>query len=128
MRKSPFNPVGWFQIPVHDLDRAVKFYEKVFGYSLKSVPGEGGGMGWFPSTDGAPGSSGCLVKHPKSRPSLDGTLVHFESPSGDLTNELKRVEPAGGKVLQPKTSIGEFGFYAFVEDTEGNRIGIHSKE
>jgi predicted enzyme related to lactoylglutathione lyase len=54
--------------------------------------------------------------------------VHFESPSGDLTNELKRVEPAGGKVLQPKTSIGEFGFYAFVEDTEGNRIGIHSKE
>jgi uncharacterized protein len=39
---------------------------------------------------------------------------------------LQRVEHAGGKILLPKTPIsGDRGF-AYFEDTEGNRIGLHS--
>ena len=122
------NPVGWFQIPVNDLERAIVFYEKVSGYSLERKTMPDGDMAWFPSKRGAEGASGALVKHRLSEPSTKGTLVHFSSPSGNLTNELHRVEKAGGNVLSPKTSIGPFGFYAFVEDTEGNKIGIHSME
>ena len=44
----------------------------------------------------------------------------------DLQIPLDRVEGAGGKILQPKESIGEFGFIAMILDTEGNRIGLHS--
>ena len=41
---------------------------------------------------------------------------------------LARVEPAGGKILQGKQDMGEpVGWIAFVEDTEGNRIGIQQQ-
>jgi predicted enzyme related to lactoylglutathione lyase len=44
----------------------------------------------------------------------------------DLSAPLGRVEAAGGKVVMPKTSIGEHGFCAMFLDTEGNRVGLHS--
>ena len=74
------------------------------------------------------GSSGCLVKHTMSHPSAEGTLIHFETPSGDFTNALTRVTKAGGKIVSSKTSIGKYGFYAFVADTKGNTIGLHAKK
>lgn len=126
MTTPPRNPVCWFQIPVDDLDRATRFYERVFACTLTRVNGDGGTMALFPSDANAPGVSGCLVKHPKSRPSAEGTLVHFSSPSDDLSRELAIAQEAGGKVLQGKTSIGENGFFALIEDTEGNVIGVHS--
>jgi predicted enzyme related to lactoylglutathione lyase len=123
---APLNPVGWFQIPVNDMERAMAFYDAVFGYTLERKTMPDGDMAWFPSSMDAAGCSGCLVKHAMSHPSDKGTLVHFESPSGDLSTELSRVEKAGGTVLGPKIPIGEYGFYAFVKDTEGNQIGVHS--
>jgi predicted enzyme related to lactoylglutathione lyase len=42
--------------------------------------------------------------------------------------ELKRVKKAGGKIIQDKTEITpEIGFMALFEDTEGNRIALHSQ-
>ena len=32
----------------------------------------------------------------------------------------------GGEVLLPKTSVGEHGFCAWLRDSEGNRVGLHS--
>jgi predicted enzyme related to lactoylglutathione lyase len=32
----------------------------------------------------------------------------------------------GGKIIIPKMAIGEYGFIGHFEDTEGNRIGLHS--
>ena len=45
-----------------------------------------------------------------------------------MDNILARVEAAGGQVAMPKMSIGEHGSIAFIIDTEGNKIGIHSNE
>ena len=45
---------------------------------------------------------------------------------GRLDAIVGRVEQAGGKVEQPKTSIGEHGFIALIRDTEGNVVGLHS--
>ena len=39
---------------------------------------------------------------------------------------LARVEANGGRTLTPMTDIGEYGFYAYFEDSEGNRLGVHS--
>ena len=38
------------------------------------------------------------------------------------------VQAAGGKVLMPKTPIGQHGAIAHVLDSEGNRIGLHSQK
>jgi hypothetical protein len=46
--------------------------------------------------------------------------------SEEINEELSRVEAAGGKIIRSKQDIGDYGFIALVEDTEGNMIGLHS--
>ena len=124
------NVVGWFEIPTTDLQRAIKFYETVFGYKLEHQPMGDLEMAWFPSSEEGTGAAGTLIYHKEwYKPSTDGVLVYFTSPSGDLANELAKVEPAGGKVLQQKTLITEdIGYMGMFLDTEGNRIALHSRK
>ncbi|QSE97047.1 VOC family protein [Fulvivirga lutea] len=123
------NVVGWFEVPVNDMPRAIKFYEKVFDFKIERHEMGELDMGWFPSNHKAGGAMGSLVKHPDFyTPSHEGPLVYFTAHSGDLNNELKRIEPAGGKVLMPKKLITEdIGYMAIFEDTEGNRVALHSR-
>ena len=44
----------------------------------------------------------------------------------DIEAVQAKVEANGGRTLTPKTDIGEYGFYAYFEDSEGNRVGVHS--
>jgi uncharacterized protein len=124
------NVVGWFEIPVTDMSRAIAFYEAVMGYKLNRQQMGPVEMAWFPWSETGTGSPGSLVLDADAgKPSADGTLVYFTAFSGDLTNELGRVEPNGGKVLQPKTLISEeHGYLGLFLDTEGNRVALHSNK
>jgi predicted enzyme related to lactoylglutathione lyase len=124
------NMVGWFEVPVTDMERAVRFYEAVFGITLSRHPMGPLDMAWFPWDEKAPGAAGSLVKHPEHyKPSTDGVLIYFSSITGDLADELARVEPAGGKMLMPKTQITpDIGYMALFVDTEGNRVALHSRK
>ncbi|MFA6571051.1 MAG: VOC family protein [Bacteroidota bacterium] len=124
------NVVGWFEIPVEDMDRAIKFYETVFGFTIKRQKMDTLDMGWFPWIDGSIGSAGSLVYNKEYyKPSSEGTLVYFTAFSGDLANELAKVESNGGKVLMEKSIISEdIGYMGLFLDTEGNRIAIHSRK
>ncbi|MBP8240087.1 MAG: VOC family protein, partial [Saprospiraceae bacterium] len=121
------NVVGWFEIPVTNMDRAIAFYEAVMGYSLERQQMGPIDMAWFPYHQTETGSAGSLVCYEEMyTPVANGTLVYFTAFSGDLDNELARVEPAGGKVLSPKTLIAEgFGYMAVFLDTEGNKVALH---
>ena len=121
---AKINLANWFEIPVKDLDRAVKFYEKVF--DVKLSPEEMGGMkmALFPFTQDAPGAAGALIKGESYEPSHAGTVVYFSVE--DIPETLRRITANGGKTVMPKTGIGQYGFIAQYEDTEGNRLAIHS--
>jgi hypothetical protein len=119
------NPVGWFEIPVKDMARAKAFYEHVFALKLEEHQMGPQSMAWFPMQEGVTGSAGSLVKGEGYQPSLEGVLVYFTTPDIDAT--LSRAKEKGGQVITEKTSIGEHGFYALVQDTEGNLIGLHSR-
>jgi predicted enzyme related to lactoylglutathione lyase len=123
------NVVGWFEIPVTNLGRAITFYETVFGFKLTRQQIGPLEMAFFPWVDKGIGSPGSLVYAPALyQPSADGTLIYFTAFSGDVATELSRVEGAGGKVLMPKTLINEeIGYMAVFLDTEGNRIALHSR-
>lgn len=122
------NIITWFEIPVSDMDRAIKFYETVFGYTLSRNTMGPLDMAWFPSHQQGNTVSGSLVCFPDFyKPSHHGSLMYFASPSGDLGNELKKVEDAGGTVIQEKKLIAEdIGFMGLFTDTEGNRLAMHS--
>jgi hypothetical protein len=115
--------LNWFEIPVTDIARAQKFYSTVLGITFTAGPGMGGyQMAMFPAPDGI---GGALIQGEGEVPSIDGTIVYLAC-DPDLAIPLSRVEAAGGKILVPKTSIGENGNFAYILDTEGNKVGLHS--
>lgn len=129
------NPFGWTEIYVEDMARAQKFYETVLAVELVKMPMPVGmdidkdcedsmEMLFFPGDMAAPGTSGALVKSEMFKPGFGGTLVYFSCE--DCATEISRVAAAGGKVLNDKMSIGEYGFCGVCMDTEGNAIGFHS--
>ncbi len=122
------NMVGWFEIPVTDMERAKQFYETVFDISISVHDLGGFQMGWFPAAHDKNGATGSLVKHEMYKPSATaGPLLYFSC--ADLDTELGRVEASGGTVLRPKSEIGDgHGFMALLTDTEGNRIALHSQK
>ena len=52
----------------------------------------------------------------------------FLNAGPDLQVALDRVEPAGGRVLMPKTAIPaeNGGYFAMFADSEGNTVGLVS--
>lgn len=120
------NPVGWFDINVANLDRAKNFYETVFNVKLADAPIEWGKQSFFPFSPESQGISGALVEKVDFVPSSNNTVVYFETE--DNIAEEQRIEAAGGKVVQPKMNIGEFGFISIFIDTEGNIVGLHSRK
>jgi hypothetical protein len=117
------NPVNWFEIPASDLARAKKFYESVFGVELAENEMGGGKMAWFPMEMGAAGAAGTLIQAEGYTPSHAGSLVYIHVPKIDVA--LDRISEAGGKALLPRTGIGQHGFIAHFEDSEGNRVALH---
>lgn len=123
--KKMNNPAVYFEIPVTDLDRAVRFYGAVFGYQFQRETIDHNEMALFPLIEDAPGVTGALAKGEIYIPSKTGSLIYLNTSDIELT--LKKVAEAGGKTLYPKTSLGELGFVAEFEDSEGNRVALHSR-
>ena len=125
MSKFEGNAITWFEIPTTDIGRAQKFYEEMLDEQLTEYPG-GDPCFMFPSTDG--GVGGCLVKRAHATPTTGGTTIYLNV-DGKLDASLKRAEKLGANVVVPRTEIpGGFGYFACVLDSEGNQVGLHSRE
>ena len=119
--------VGWFEIPVNDMGRAISFYQKVFDCQLQTIDMGDFQMAMFPGEGGGKGAEGSLVRHKDfyKTSSIEGTLIYFSSE--DVSVELAKVTLAGGTVQIPKRMISpEYGYMGVFLDSEGNRIAVHS--
>ena len=116
------NPVLHFEIPVTDIDRAVAFYEGVFGFELRRERVDGYEMAFFPRSDASPGASGALALGDVYKPSKKGAIIYFDVT--DIDAVLARATDRGAKTLYDKKDIGDAGFVAEFEDSEGNRIAL----
>jgi predicted enzyme related to lactoylglutathione lyase len=118
------NQVVWVDIPVLDLDRAMRFYSAVLGGEVTKQEFSGMTFALLPAfeTD----VSGCLFVKGDEKPSASGLLIYLNA-QGRLDEAVAAVESNGGKVLQPAHPIGPHGFRAVILDSEGNRLALHSR-
>jgi predicted enzyme related to lactoylglutathione lyase len=117
------NNVVWFEIPSSDFNRAVTFYETIFGQELN--------RGDFMDTPTAvfaydkPAVSGCIVKEDAVRPGSSGSVVYLNA-DGIFDDVLARVPKAGGKVVSVIDLPPGMGRAARIIDSEGNQVGLHT--
>lgn len=116
----------WIEIPAKDLERAMKFYQTVFDLSATEIIADAvRRITILPTADGAANVS--LNQTNGFEPSKQGSLPYF-TVEGDLTETLKKVTNAGGKITEGKTPRGNVGYFALVLDTEGNALTLHSQQ
>lgn len=84
-------------------------------------------MAGFPWEMGSGKANGALVQGEMHKPSTDGCVVYLNA-NPSIQDVIDRIEPAGGKVVMPKTQIApEIGYMAFFIDSEGNKMALHAQ-
>ena len=123
------NPVGWFEIPATDINRAKQFYESMLNIEMQLVDLGDLKMCWFPSSMASYGSSGALVQQTDNyKPSADGGVVIYLS-CDDVNISLNKAKEMNASIIQDKKQISpEHGFMGLLIDSEGNRIALHSNQ
>jgi len=114
-----------FEVPYDEADRAHTFYREAFGWQLQSMPD----MGYTMATTTPADESG----RPSEPGSINGGMLAKQGPItgpvivigvDDLDDAVARVEKLGGSVAIGRQPVGDMGFAAYVNDTEGNLIGL----
>lgn len=123
------NAITWFEIPTLQLDRAQAFYEAVLGKAMRREdmgPSQGAVFPYDPAADGV---GGALMQGPTApRQSEGGTLVYLDA-SPSLDAALERAVAQGGRVTVPRTALPPgLGFFAQIQDLDGNRVGLHAPQ
>ena len=107
-----------FEIPADDPARAIRFYERVFGWQFQRW--DGPMSYWLVRTGGeGPGIDGGL--HPRAHPG-QGPVNTIDVASCD--EALRSIEGAGGSTVVPKMAVPGIGWLAYCSDPEGNTFGI----
>ena len=118
-----------FELPADDPERAARFYRELFGWSITRFEGTaGGGMEYWmvqtvPTDDGGmpirPGVNGGLMRRMFSG-QQPVNYVNVES----VDEYVRRAEGLGAKVMRGKTPVPGMGWFAQLNDPEGNVFAI----
>ncbi len=118
--------VSFFEIPVHDFNRAIRFYEQVLDVQLEIMEGETEKMAFFPKEEGECPGAISWTADGSFRPSGDGVLISLSCEN--MEQALDTVTARGGRILFPKTRIQAEGrgYFSLFMDSEGNKLGLYS--
>jgi predicted enzyme related to lactoylglutathione lyase len=118
-----------FEIPADQPERAVKFYRDLFGWDIKKYEGSAAnGMDYWMLKTVPTDAEGKPV-----RPGVNGGLMRRMFPGQALVNYIavgnvdefvRKAERLGAKVLMGKHPVPGMGWFAQLEDTEGNVFAI----
>lgn len=109
-----------FEILAEDPERALKFYDAVFGW--KNQKWEGPMDYWLLSTgkEDEPGIDGALIRKSDSPNPYGTNTIGVES----VDDALKQIQENGGEIMQPKGAIPGVGYFSVFKDPEGNIFGL----
>lgn len=107
--------ISHVEIPSTDLDRSIEFYKKVFGWEFKPF-----GNGYFLFNN----RKGITVGLRKANNIAAGEKTIFHISVENIDDTLKNINQSGGKTERNKTTIPVMGWYALINDPDGNTIGL----
>jgi predicted enzyme related to lactoylglutathione lyase len=106
------------EIPADDVDRARRFYRELFGWQTGEIDGM---PGYFLFSFGEIGSAGGAIGK-RGESIADHVRNYIEVDAIDPV--LGRVAELGGEVKTPRTEIPGQGWFAVIDDSEGNELGL----
>jgi predicted enzyme related to lactoylglutathione lyase len=113
-----------FEIHAAEPEKAVAFYQAVFGWEFTKW--DGPMEYWLIKTgpDSEPGINGGMLRR---HGTIDGQAViayvcTVAVPALDATMEA--ITKAGGQIVMPKMVVPHVGWLAYAKDTQGNIFGI----
>ena len=108
-----------FEIPAENVDRAIGFYTKVFGWTFQKWDG--------------PMPYWLIITGPDDQPGINGGLMERRDPQqpcvntvdvANLDKSVETVSANGGQVVVPKMPVPGVGWLAYCKDTEGHIFGM----
>jgi hypothetical protein len=123
------NKVVHFEITSEKKERAKKFYADVFGWIVRddTMPG---GMIYTSAVTTEIDEKTYLPKEPGG---INGAIIErsdkLHSPVitigvGSIEETIKKAEASGGKAVGKKGEVPGMGYYAYLQDSEENIIGL----
>ena len=117
--------LGYLEIAAGDPGRLARFFAEVFDWGTEPVPWSEGEYLKVRWNDGGSGPVGAgIVRRPAT--GIDGTLPVLHIHGEPLSACLRRIEAAGGAVLEQPRTIDDYGAFARFRDPEGNAWGLWS--
>jgi predicted enzyme related to lactoylglutathione lyase len=118
------NRVYYFELPVEDFDRAIKFYESVFGWKItKTERSSGPYYSVETGESDEQGINGSLFKKEEGWSTISNVIRVQDI---DLT--IESLKKLGGEIVFPKTVITGVGYLAYFKDPEGNTFGMMEED
>jgi len=104
----------------------MKFYKDIFGWELNDMPEMNYIIAHTVKVDEnqMPKESGAINggMYKRDENSAQSPVLVIDVPSVD--DYTKKIKKMGGKIIRNKHKVGDMGYYAQFEDTEGNILGI----
>jgi predicted enzyme related to lactoylglutathione lyase len=108
-----------FEITADKPERAIDFYNKIFGWKINKWDGPQEYWLVEAGDEKEPGINGGLMKR------QDGFTGMYNTIQVDSVDQyIEKVKDAGGEIVVPKMAIPGVGYMAYFKDTESNILGI----
>jgi uncharacterized protein len=113
-----YHLIAHVEIPANDLEMESLFLKNVFDWEFKAF-----GKGYLLFNN----HKGIMVGLRKVDNVAAGNTIVFHVNITDIDEVLKKAKENGGKVKKEKTVIPAMGWYALINDPDGNTIGLYQK-
>lgn len=114
------NRVDYFEMPVEDMERAIAFYENVFGWKITREDRASGPYFSVKTGDAdSPGINGSFFKR-----STGWTRIQNIINVKDIDSSIAKIQERSGKITFAKCAINGVGYLAYFEDPDGNPFGM----
>jgi len=117
--KAVPNTVVWADLPTPELDKARSFYGELLGWSFSEADDAGTGFYTTGLREGR--RVAALWQKPPEMP-VSAWSIYFGTDSADDT--AKKVQAAGGEVIQAPMDVMEYGRMAVFSDPSGAVFGV----